>query len=242
MNPILETKKLSMHFGGVTALHKVDFSLDPGELRCLIGPNGAGKSTFFKILCGQLKSTEGNVIFGNSDITHQSPHKISKAGIGIKTQVPSVYDGLSIRENITLSAWRTKPKKQAYELADKLIEEINLTEISHQTVGRLAHGQRQRVELAMVLAQEPQLLLFDEPTACMTVEEVKNTAKIIKNINKNYSMIVVEHDMKFIRMIADKVTVFHQGKILAEDKVESVMKNKMVRDVYLGKQTDGSNF
>ena len=236
MNAILETSDLSKRFGGVAAVDEVDFSLDEGELRCLIGPNGAGKSTFFKMLCGQLKPSDGRVLFQGRDITGAEPHEIARAGIGIKTQVPSVYDGLSLRENIMLSAWRTRSKRDATDVVDGLIERIRLADQAEQLVGHLAHGQRQWVELAVVLAQDPVLVLLDEPTAGMTLDEVESTATLIRDINRSYSIIVVEHDMQFIRMIAETVTVFHQGKILAEDTVDAIMCNAAVRDVYLGKQ------
>ena len=238
MTAILETRDLSKRFGGVAAIDEVNFSLNDGELRCLIGPNGAGKSTFFKMLCGQLKPSEGQVLFRGNDITGAEPHGIARAGMGIKTQVPSVYDGLSLRENIMLSAWRTRTKRDALAIVEDLLMKIRLADQADRLVGHLAHGQRQWVELAMVLAQDPVLVLLDEPTAGMTLDEVESTAALIRDINQTYSIIVVEHDMQFIRMIAETVTVFHQGKILAEDQVDNIMRNPAVRDVYLGKQAD----
>ena len=240
MNAILETRDLSKRFGGVAAVNAVDFSLGEGELRCLIGPNGAGKSTFFKMLCGQLKPSGGQVLFRGNDVTGAEPHGIARAGMGIKTQVPSVYDGLSIHENIMLSAWRTRSKNDASVLVGDLLARIRLADQAERLVGHLAHGQRQWVELAIVLAQEPVLVLLDEPTAGMTLDEVESTAALIRDINQTYSIIVVEHDMQFIRMIAETVTVFHQGKILAEDNVDNIMRDAAVRDVYLGKQADRS--
>ena len=240
MNAILETRDLSKRFGGVAAVNEVDFSLGEGELRCLIGPNGAGKSTFFKMLCGQLKPSGGQVLFRGNDVTGAEPHGIARAGMGIKTQVPSVYDGLSIHENIMLSAWRTRSKNDASVLVGDLLARIRLADQAERLVGHLAHGQRQWVELAIVLAQEPVLVLLDEPTAGMTLDEVESTAALIRDINQTYSIIVVEHDMQFIRMIAETVTVFHQGKILAEDNVDNIMRDAAVRDVYLGKQADRS--
>ena len=240
MNAILETRDLSKRFGGVAAVNEVDFSLGEGELRCLIGPNGAGKSTFFKMLCGQLKPSGGQVLFRGNDVTGAEPHGIARTGMGIKTQVPSVYDGLSIHENIMLSAWRTRSKNDASVLVGDLLARIRLADQAERLVGHLAHGQRQWVELAIVLAQEPVLVLLDEPTAGMTLDEVESTAALIRDINQTYSIIVVEHDMQFIRMIAETVTVFHQGKILAEDNVDNIMRDAAVRDVYLGKQADRS--
>ena len=170
------------------------------------------------------------------DITGAEPHDIARAGIGIKTQVPSVYDGLSVAENIMLSAWRTRSRAEAEEVVARLLERIRLGDRAGHPVGHLAHGQRQWVELGVVLAQAPSLVLLDEPTAGMTLDEVETTAALIRDINRSHSMIVVEHDMQFIRMIAETVTVFHQGRILAEDRVEAIMRDRAVRDVYLGKQ------
>jgi branched-chain amino acid transport system ATP-binding protein/urea transport system ATP-binding protein len=234
--PLLETEGLTMRFGGVTAVNKVNFRLGEVELRCLIGPNGAGKSTFFKMLTGQLRPSEGVVRFRGNPITNSDTHTIARLGVGIKTQVPSVFDGLSVRENVWIAASRVRSPKRAKELTDTLIEQLVLTGIVDSVVGRLSHGQRQWVEIGMVLAGEPELILLDEPAAGMTSEEVSRTAELIRTINRTQAIIVVEHDMQFIRMIAKRVTVFHQGQILIEDTVERVLSNETVRDVYLGKR------
>jgi branched-chain amino acid transport system ATP-binding protein len=225
-----------MRFGGVTAVNKVNFRLGEVELRCLIGPNGAGKSTFFKMLTGQLRPSDGVVRFRGNPITNSDTHTIARLGVGIKTQVPSVFDGLSVRENVWIAASRVRSPKRAKELTDTLIEQLALTGIVDSVVGRLSHGQRQWVEIGMVLAGEPELILLDEPAAGMTSEEVSRTAELIRTINRTQAIIVVEHDMQFIRMIAKRVTVFHQGQILIEDTVERVLSNETVRDVYLGKR------
>ena len=231
---VLETRELSMHFGGVIAVDRVNFSLRENELRCLIGPNGAGKSTFFKCLTGQLKPTTGDVVIRDFHVTGHDPHQIAKLGVGIKTQVPNVFDGLSAEENIWLSASRWAKAKRANSITQDILERLNLGDIRYDLVGALAHGQRQWVELGMVLAGEPWLVILDEPAAGMTQEEVLRTAEIIKEINEHATLIVVEHDMQFIRMIASKVTVFHQGAILIEDTMDVVAQDKRVREVYLG--------
>ena len=234
--PLLQTHDLSMHFGGVRAVQNVNFTLAEGELRCLIGPNGAGKSTFFKMLTGQLEPTHGQVRFRGHDISHAHAHQIARLGIGIKTQVPNVFDGLSVRENIWLSASRIHAGARANAVVDEMLERIGLTGVAERLVGQLAHGQRQWVELGIVLSTDPELILLDEPAAGMTHEEVHKTAELVREINLSKALVVVEHDMQFIRMIAKQVTVFNQGAVLVEDSVENILRNPLVRDIYLGKQ------
>jgi ABC-type uncharacterized transport system ATPase subunit len=234
--PLLQTSGLTMRFGGVTAVDAVDFSLGETELRCLIGPNGAGKSTFFKMLTGQLQPSSGIIRFRNADITGAKTHEIARLGVGIKTQVPNVFDGLSVFENVFVAASRTHTLRRSNSVVDEVLTRTGLTDIAYRTVGQLAHGQRQWVEISAVLAQEPELILLDEPAAGMTYEEVVRTSELIHEINRAQALIVVEHDMQFIRMIAKTVTVFNQGRILVEDSVDAVLTNQAVRDVYLGKQ------
>jgi len=234
--PLLEARGATMRFGGVTAVDNVDFTLGEMELRCLIGPNGAGKSTFFKMLTGQLTPSAGQILLRGKDITGAEPHQIARMGVGIKTQVPNVFDGLSVRENVFVAACRKGSAAQARRMTEATLDRVRLTGIAARMVGQLAHGQRQWVEIATVLAQEPRLVLLDEPAAGMTHDEVLRTAELIREINRAQALIVVEHDMQFIRMIARTVTVFNQGGILVEDDVERVLANQAVRDVYLGKQ------
>ena len=234
--PLLETRKLNVRFGGVHATRDVDFTLAEAELRCVIGPNGAGKSTFFKLLTGQVKPTSGEILFRGNDITAMQPHEPARFGIGIKTQVPSVFDGLSVRENLWLAATRTKRGRRADRVVEEMLERIGLGAVAHRTVGQLAHGQRQWVELGLVLATEPKLLLLDEPAAGMTHEEVLRTADLVREINRDKALIIVEHDMQFIRMIARRVTVFNQGAVLVEDTIDNILRNPLVRDIYLGKR------
>jgi branched-chain amino acid transport system ATP-binding protein len=234
--PLIETRGLSKHFGGVQAVRHIDFSLSEGELRCLIGPNGAGKSTFFKLLTGQIKPSSGSVLFRGTDITTLLAHEIARLGVGIKTQVPSVFNGLSVRENLWIAAARHKKGKMIAEDVDAKVERLSLGRFADKAVGQLAHGQRQWVELGVVLCGDPGLILLDEPTAGMTEEERIRTAELISEINREHPMIVVEHDMSFIRMIARRITVFDRGGILTEGDVAEVFGNQAVRDVYLGKQ------
>lgn len=231
---VVETRDLSMRFGGVVANDNVNFTLHSGELRCLIGPNGAGKSTFFKCLTGQLKPSEGRVSIRDVETTGFDPHEVAQLGVGIKTQIPNVFDGLSVADNVWLAARRWHDAKLARTLTGETLERVRLGDLRNQMVGALAHGQRQWVELAMVMAAEPWLVLLDEPAAGMTDEETYFTADLIREINKTASMIIVEHDMNFIRAIADKVTVFHRGGILIEDTMEAISAHPTVREVYLG--------
>ena len=233
---VLETRNLSMHFGGVVAVDRVDFSLRENELRCLIGPNGAGKSTFFKCLTAQLNPTAGDVLIRNFNVTGSEPHQVARMGVGIKTQVPNVFDGLDVEENIWLSASQSASIKRARVITSEVIERLQLGDVQKAQLGSLAHGQRQQVELGMVLAGEPWLVILDEPTAGMTQDEVIRTADIIQEINKSATMIVVEHDMQFIRMIARRVTVFHQGQILIEGGMDEVSSDDKVREIYLGQR------
>ena len=233
---LLETVDLGMRFGGVEAVSGVDFRLTEGELRCLIGPNGAGKSTFFKLLTGQLRPTSGRVLYRGRDIAGAETHEVARLGIGIKTQVPSVFDGLSVRENVWIAASRGRPVRRADETVDEILSRIALTGVAGRLVGQLAHGQRQWLELGIVLAAEPELILLDEPAAGMTHEEVVRTAELIREINRTRSLIVVEHDMQFIRMIASRVTVLDRGRVLVEDSMDNILRHPTVRDVYLGKR------
>lgn len=237
---LLRTEALTMRFGGVTAVDGVDFALRDGELRCLLGPNGAGKSTFFKCLTGQLTPTSGRVTFRETEIAGLQTHQIVGLGIGIKTQVPNVYNGLDAWEHVRLAARRKHGARIAQEIAEKMLERCGITDLAKREVGLLSHGQRQLVELAMVLAGEPSLLLLDEPAAGMTGEERDRLARLVIDAAKTASVIVVEHDMAFIRQIARSVTVFHRGAIFAEAPVEEIMRDRRVQEIYLGKQADAA--
>ena len=231
---ILETRALEKRFGGVSAIAGVDFALRQGELRCLIGPNGAGKSTFFKMLTAQIRPSKGQVLFDGRDISRAHPHEISRLGIGIKNQVPDVYDGITVDENLWLAAHLRHGARAARAKVDETLERLELGDIRWQLLGALAHGQRQWVEFGMVMALEPKIILLDEPTAGMSIEETNRTAALIREVNRTTTIVVVEHDMQFIRQIADVVTVFHQGRILAEDTMARIQANQAVREVYLG--------
>ena len=232
---LIETRRLERRFGGVRAVAAVDFRLAPGELRCLIGPNGAGKSTFFKMLTGQLKPSAGEILLDGASIVGAEPHAIGRKGVGIKNQVPVVMNGLTARENLWLAA-RSRLRGRAVATAvDAVADRLGLGPILGRLVGELAHGQRQWVEIAMVVVCRPRLILLDEPAAGMSDEETDRTAALIRELNRDATIVVVEHDMPFIRQIARTVTVFHQGRILLEDTFDKVVADPTVRDVYLGR-------
>ncbi len=236
MTALLEARDVVMRFGGVAAVDGVQFAVDQGELRGLIGPNGAGKSTLFKCLTGQLRPTAGRILLRGQDITGLPSFAIARLGVGIKTQVPSLFDGLSVREGIMIALRRQHGERAARGLAGVALERLGITDLADRTVGLLAHGQRQLVELAMVVAPEPDLILLDEPTAGMSLEETRRAAEVIRDLNRHHTIVVVEHDMQFIRSIARTVTVLHQGRVLVEDEVSRVLSDPRVRDVYLGRQ------
>ncbi|MEI5676940.1 MULTISPECIES: ABC transporter ATP-binding protein [unclassified Mesorhizobium] len=230
---VLETNGLTVRFGGVTAVDRVDFALRERELRCLIGPNGAGKSTFFKCLTGMLQPSDGQVYLRGEPVSGLGPHRLARLGVGIKTQVPSVMNGLSVHENVWLAARRRSGDANAGTL--QALEAVGIADLRREMVGQLSHGQRQLVELAIVLAAKPWLILLDEPAAGLSGEEVERMVGILRGLVEHATLIVVEHDMHFIRQIAETVTVFHQGRVIAQAPVEDVLEDPLVRDVYLGR-------
>jgi branched-chain amino acid transport system ATP-binding protein/urea transport system ATP-binding protein len=232
--PILETSDLQKRFGGVRAVDGVDFYLRQGELRCLIGPNGAGKSTFFKLLSGQLRPSAGRIRFEGVSIEEMAVHQIARVGIGIKNQVPSVFEHLAVHENLWVAARSRHPARGADRTVDDLIERLGIGSFAGQAVASLAHGQRQWVEIGMIMARQPKLVLLDEPAAGMARDEVARTAALIREINRDASVIVVEHDMQFVRQLDALVTVFHRGRILVEDTMANIQHNPRVREIYLG--------
>lgn len=235
MQPALQVHNVSMLFGGVTAVKNVNLAVEEREIRCLIGPNGAGKSTLFKIIAGQLRPSAGRVLFHGADITGEPSYRVARLGVGTKTQVPQLFDGLSVFENVWLAAFRSWSKKQAATLAaDELLEELGIGNYRSAIVDTLAHGLRQRTEIAVVLAGRPRLILLDEPAAGMSDGEVDQIAAIIRRVGQERTVIVVEHDMRFVRAISTRVTVLHQGTVFLEDEAGIVLADAGVRDIYFG--------
>ena len=233
---VVDTRDLSMSFGGVQAVNNVNFSLHDRELRCLIGPNGAGKSTFFKCLTGQIRldHSHGRVFIKGHDVTGWRAYEIVRLGVGIKTQVPSVMNGLSVEENLWLSARRVNHREAAQATVAEVIKQVSLEGIARRQVGELAHGQRQLVEIGIVLAQRPWLLLLDEPAAGITGAEAEALVRIIHEVNQTATVVVVDHDMQFVRMLGGRITVLHQGAVLREGPVDEVLADAKVREVYIG--------
>ena len=231
---VLEARGVVKEFGGLRAVAGVDLTLRRGELRCLIGPNGAGKSTFFKLLAGVLRPTAGTIRFKGLDLSRLEPHEVARAGIGIKFQVPRVYDRLSVAENLWLAANFRHGRAAAGAAVERALAQVGFGERREATVAHLSHGDRQWVEIGMVLAAEPDLILLDEPTAGMTHAEARRTADLVREINRRATVVVVEHDMDFVRQLAATVTVLHRGAVLAEGSMDEIRDNATVRDIYLG--------
>lgn len=240
--PILHIDDLTVSFDGFKALNGLTFRMDPGELRVVIGPNGAGKTTFLDILTGKVKPTSGSVRFKGYDLRLLSEHQIAGLGIGRKFQTPRVYQNLTPRENLELSynphksligtLFRSRSLRQ--DKIDSLLETIGLEQKAHIGSGLLSHGEKQWLEIGMVIAQDPDLLLVDEPVAGMTDRETEATADLLKLLSQEHSIIVIEHDMEFVRQLARKVSVFHEGRLLCEGSVDQVQDDPRVIEVYLG--------
>ena len=226
MTALLEVASLTLRFGGVTALDQLDLALPAGARRCLIGPNGAGKSTFLKCLTGQLRASSGSIHFAGADISRWQTSAIANAGIGLKTQVPSLFEALTVPDHYSLA----DPRGDARAWLD----EINLAERAHWPVSRLSHGERQMVELATVLAARPRLVLLDEPAAGLTDDEADRIAALIRRLDGHTAVIVVEHDMHFVESLDCPITVLHRGRTLAEGSYADVMADPAVAAAYFG--------
>jgi urea transport system ATP-binding protein len=240
---ILSVEDLTVSFDGFKAVDGLNFYVDKDELRCVIGPNGAGKTTLLDMICGKTKPSGGVVRFKNYDLVNMIEYQITRAGVGRKFQTPSVYEDLTVFENLEISYPRKRGIlgslffKRDQELLDKIelvAEQIFLSEVLRHKAGQLSHGQKQWLEIGMLLMQDPELLLLDEPVAGMSAREREQTADLLNRISKGRSIVVIEHDMAFVRLIAHKVTVLHQGKLLAEGSMDQVQNDERVIDVYLG--------
>lgn len=237
---------ISVSFDGFKAITDLTVILDKGELRCIIGPNGAGKTTMMDIITGKTRPDKGHVFFTSDleDLTGLPEHEIARRGIGRKFQRPTVFPNHSVRENIELALASHKGvlrslfqrfTKAEHENIDEVLSKIGLSAIAGSLAGNLAHGQKQWLEIGMLLAQDPRVLLVDEPIAGMTHQEIERTAELLRGLAGSHTVVVIEHDMDFVRSIAQQtVTVLHEGKVLAEGAMDAVQSDPKVIEVYLG--------
>jgi urea transport system ATP-binding protein len=241
---ILYLENVTVSFDGFKALDDLTFYVDPGELRCVIGPNGAGKTTMMDVITGKTRPMSGTAWFGRElNLLSMSEPEIAQAGIGRKFQKPTVFEQLTVFENLELSLAgdksfvrillaRLTPSQQ--KRIDEVLEIIGLGDERSKPASVLSHGQKQWLEIGMLLMQEPELLLVDEPVAGMTPQETERTSRLLQSLAGDHSVVVVEHDMDFVRSIARKVTVLHEGRVIAEGDMEQVQNDPRVKEVYLG--------
>jgi len=242
---VLYLEDISVSFDGFKALNRLSLAIDRGELRCVIGPNGAGKTTMMDVITGKTRPDTGTAFFGQTiDLTRLSEAEIAHAGIGRKFQKPTVFEELSVFENLELAMktdkgiWASLFAKLSGEQRDRIGERLELIGLSaqaHSKAGLLSHGQKQWLEIGMLLMQEPQLLLLDEPAAGMTDAETERSGELFLSLAGQYTLVVVEHDMEFIKQISKKVTVLHEGSVLAEGTLDQVQNDERVIEVYLGR-------
>jgi urea transport system ATP-binding protein len=242
---ILYLDGISVSFDGFKALNNLSLTVDAGELRCVIGPNGAGKTTMMDVVTGKTRPDAGSAFFGSTiDLTRLSEPEIADAGIGRKFQKPTVFEQHTVYENLELAMKTDKRvlptlharlNGEARERIGGILDTIKLQREAHRPAGLLSHGQKQWLEIGMLLMQEPQLLLLDEPVAGMTDDETLRSAELFLSLASKYTLIVVEHDMDFVARIAHKVTVLHEGTVLAEGSMETIQQNEQVIEVFLGR-------
>lgn len=244
MTPLLRVTDLSKHFGRLRALDNVNLALEPGRLHAIIGPNGAGKTTLFNVINGTLPATSGTVTFRGRDITGLAPHRISKLGLARTLQIKSVFDALSVEDNIWIAAEtrrgvfrpfsRVKSDKETADKVEAVLEETGLTGMRHEMAGALSYGDVALLEIGIALATEPTLLLLDEPICGMGPTETQSTVRRIRELSKHVDVIIIEHDMPTVFDLADEITVMVQGQVLAKGPPEDIAKDKSVREAYLG--------
>jgi urea transport system ATP-binding protein len=243
VKPLLEVDKVVVSFDGFRALDELTLSIGNGELRCLVGPNGAGKTTLMDVVTGKTRPDSGTVRFAGSDITRLPEHVIVQRGVGRKFQRPTVFPKHTVHENLELAAHQGKGvfrtlfsrlSADEQQAIDRLLELTRLKDDRQRLAGLLAHGQKQWLEIGMLLVQKPKLLLIDEPVAGMTQQEIERTAEILASLAGEHTVVVVEHDMDFVRSIARTVTVLHEGRVLADGPMHEVQSDPRVVEVYLG--------
>lgn len=238
----LQVRDLQVKFGGLRAVDGMNFDVEKGEILCLLGPNGAGKSTTLDLICGKTQPTGGSILFQNTEISGMLEFRRARLGIGRKFQVPSVYRELSVAENLSVARsakpgiWHslTSPAVRRSARIKEILDIVGLVDKQSEPAGNLSHGETQWLEIAMLIAQGSHLILMDEPTAGMTIQETDRTAKIFRTLSADHTLIVVEHDMSFVRTVADRIIVMNQGKKLAEGSIEEIEANEAVKTAYLG--------
>jgi branched-chain amino acid transport system ATP-binding protein len=236
MGELLQTRGLAKRFGGLSAVDGVDLSVEAGEIHCLIGPNGAGKSTLFKLIVGTYPPSEGSIAFRGIDVTHERPYQRVKRGMSIKMQQPSIFRELPVRQNIHVALQHHVTRGTLVREEERLLDLLGLTAAGSIPAGTLSHGQQQWLEIGMALALRPALMLMDEPTAGMSPEETFRTGELIQRLNADgTTMVVVEHDMAFVRQIAQRVTVLHFGRVFARGSIADILADPGVAEIYLGK-------
>jgi branched-chain amino acid transport system ATP-binding protein len=236
LTELLRTTALSKRFGGHHAVSDVDLVVERGEIHCLIGPNGAGKSTLFKLIVGTHVPSAGSITFDGHDVTRQRPYQRVQRGMSIKMQTPSVFRELPVRQNVHIALQHHVPRARLREEEDRLLELLELGAEHAKPAGELSHGQQQWLEIGMALALKPTLILMDEPTAGMSPDETYRTGELIQRFNaQGMTVVVVEHDMTFIRQIAKQVTVLHFGRVFARGAIDEIIRDPRVAEIYLGK-------
>jgi branched-chain amino acid transport system ATP-binding protein len=234
---LLSLTDLGKSFGGLRAVDGVTLSFAAGETHCIVGPNGAGKSTVFKMILGLIKPSFGRVLFRDRDVTTLLPHDRINRGMSVKMQVPGIFGELTVRHNLEIAAQRHGSASTVGDEVTRLLAFVHLTAQADERAGNLAHGQQQWLEIAMALATRPTLLLLDEPTAGMSAEETIQTGDLVKQLVKaGVTVIAIEHDMAFVRYVADRVTVLHLGKVFAQGGIDDIVNDPRVAAIYLGKR------
>jgi branched-chain amino acid transport system ATP-binding protein len=233
--PLLQTRDLNKHFGGLHVTADVNLSLDEGEIHCLIGPNGAGKSTLFRLILGEYSPSSGHIVFADEDITALKPFQRIRRGMSVKFQVPGIFKALSVRQNLEIAMQHSYSAAVLGREIDELLHFLKLTAEAGQLAGNLSHGQKQWLEIGMAISLKPRLLLLDEPTAGMSPEETHATGDMVKLLNaQGVTVLAVEHDMSFVRQVAQRVTVLHLGRVFAQGTIDEIVADERIAAIYLG--------